>query len=36
MGPTYYSLHYHWICSTKDRRRIIRAEWRARFFEYLV
>jgi REP element-mobilizing transposase RayT len=35
MGSTYYSLHYHWICSTKDRRPIIRAGWRARLFEYL-
>lgn len=32
---TYYSLHYHWICSTKDRRPLIRAEWRPRFHEYL-
>ena len=34
MGSTYYSLRYHWICSTKDRRPLIRAEWSARFFEY--
>jgi len=35
MGSTYYSLHYHWVCSTKDRRPLIRNEWRARLFEYL-
>ena len=32
---TYYSLHYHWVCSTKDRRPLIRPAWRARFHEYL-
>jgi REP element-mobilizing transposase RayT len=35
MGSTYYSLHYHWICSTKERRPFIQAEWRARLFEYI-
>ena len=35
MGSTYYSLHYHWICSTKDRRRFIKADWRARLHEYI-
>ncbi|MGA2661071.1 MAG: transposase [Verrucomicrobiota bacterium] len=35
MGSTYYSLHYHWICSTKHRRPTIGADWRARIFEYL-
>ena len=35
MGSTYYSLHHHWICSTKERRPLIRAEWRARLFGYL-
>ena len=35
MGSTYYSLHYHWVCSTKDRRPLIRAEWEARFHEYV-
>src|SRR5208337_4644498 len=35
MGSTYYSLHHHWVCSTKDRRPHIRATWRARFFEYV-
>ena len=35
MGSTYYDLHYHWVCATKERRRIIRPDWRARFHEYL-
>lgn len=35
MGSTYYSLHYHWVCATKERRPIIGAEWRSRFHEYL-
>jgi REP element-mobilizing transposase RayT len=35
MGSTYYSLHYHWVCSTKDRRPFIRPDWRPRFHEYL-
>jgi REP element-mobilizing transposase RayT len=35
MGSTYYSLHYHRICSTKDRRRFIKADWRARLLEYI-
>lgn len=34
MGSTYYSLHYHWVCSTKERRPFIR-DWRPRFHEYL-
>jgi REP element-mobilizing transposase RayT len=34
MGSTYYSLHYHWVCSTKNRRPLVRAEWRPRLFEY--
>jgi REP element-mobilizing transposase RayT len=32
---TYYSLHYHWVCSTKERRPWIRPEWRGRFHEYI-
>lgn len=32
---TYHSLHYHWVCSTKHRRPLIRAGWRQRFHEYL-
>jgi REP element-mobilizing transposase RayT len=35
MGSTYYSLHYHWVCSTKERRPLIRADWRPRLHEYL-
>jgi REP element-mobilizing transposase RayT len=35
MGSTFYSLHYHVVFSTKDRRPFIRAEWRARLHEYL-
>jgi len=34
MGSTYYSLHYHWICSTKERRRFIKPDWRGRLHEY--
>ena len=34
MGSTYYSLHYHWVCSTKERRRFIKPEWRDRLHEY--
>jgi len=35
MGSTYYSLHYHWVCSTKERRPFIRLSWRPRLHEYL-
>ena len=35
MGSTYYSLHYHWVCSTKERRPLIQPEWRPRLHEYL-
>ena len=34
MGSTYYSLHYHWVCSTKERRPFIR-NWKPRFHEYI-
>ena len=34
MGSTFYSLHYHWVCSTKDRRPLIR-EWRPALHQYL-
>jgi REP element-mobilizing transposase RayT len=34
MGSTYYSLHYHWICSTKERRRFVKPTWRPRLHEY--
>ena len=35
MGSTFYSLHYHIVFSTKERRPLIRSEWRARLHEYL-
>jgi putative transposase len=35
MGSTFYSLHYHVVFSTKERRPFIRTEWRARLHEYL-
>ena len=35
MGSTFYSLHYHWVCSTKERRPLIRAPWSPSFHEYL-
>jgi putative transposase len=35
MGSTYHSLHYHWVCSTKQRRPFIQPDWRPRLHEYL-
>ena len=35
MGSTFYSLHYHVVFSTKERRTLIRPEWRSRLHEYL-
>ena len=35
MGSTFYSLHYHVVFSTKERRPLLRGEWRARAHEYL-
>ena len=35
MGSTFYSLHYHWVCSTKVRRPLIRSDWRSHLHEYL-
>ena len=35
MGSTFYSLHYHIVFSTKERRPLIRPEWRGRLHEYL-
>src|SRR5262245_1299956 len=35
MGSSYHKLCYHWVCSTKYRRRLIRKEWRLRFHQYL-
>ena len=34
MGSTYYSLHYHWVCSTKNRRRFLKPDGRNRLHEY--
>jgi len=34
MGSTYYSLHFHWVCSTKERYPFI-SDWRPRLHEYL-
>ena len=35
MGSTYYSLHYHWVCATKERRPFIQSDWCPRLNEYL-
>jgi REP element-mobilizing transposase RayT len=35
MGSTYHSIHYHAVFSTKDRRPLIRDEWRADMHSYL-
>ena len=35
MGSTFYSLHYHIVFSTKERRQLIRPEWRQQLHEYL-
>jgi REP element-mobilizing transposase RayT len=35
MGSTYYSLHYHVVFSTKERRPLIKPTWRPRLHEYL-
>jgi REP element-mobilizing transposase RayT len=35
MGSTFYSLHHHLIFSTKDRRPLIKSNWRPRLHEYL-
>jgi REP element-mobilizing transposase RayT len=35
MGSTFFSLHYHLVFSTKDRRPLIQAEWRPRLHSYL-
>src|SRR5579885_589771 len=35
MGSTFLSLHYHIVFSTKDRRPLIRPEWRPHLHEYL-
>jgi putative transposase len=35
MGSTFFRLHYHIVFSTKDRRPLIRREWRPRIHSYL-
>jgi len=35
MGPTYLSLHYHIVFSTKHRQPIIDVRWRARLHSAL-
>jgi len=35
MGSTFYSLHYHVVFSTKERRPLIRSQWRKDLHEYL-
>ena len=35
MGSTFFSLHYHIVFSTKERRPFIRSEWRDRLHAYL-
>ena len=35
MGSTFFSLHYHIVFSTKERRPLIRAEWGPRLHSYL-
>lgn len=35
MGSTFFSLHYHVVFSTKERRPIIKSEWRPRLHSYL-
>jgi putative transposase len=35
MGSTFFSLDYHIVFSSKERRPLIRAEWRPRLHSYL-
>ena len=35
MGSTFFSLHYHIVFSTKERRPVIRKEWQPRLHSYL-
>jgi putative transposase len=35
MGSTFYSLHHHVIFSTKERRPLLKTEWRPQVYEYL-
>ena len=35
MGSTFFSLHYHVVFPTKERRPIINSDWRPRLHSYL-
>jgi hypothetical protein len=35
MGSTFFSLHYHMVFSTKERRPFIKPEWQPRLHAYL-
>jgi len=35
MGSTFFSLHYHIVFSTKERRPFIKSEWQPRLYSYL-
>jgi REP element-mobilizing transposase RayT len=35
MGSTYFSLYYHVVFSTKERRPFMRTDWRPQLHEYL-
>lgn len=35
MGSTFFSLHYHVVFSTKERRPLINIDWRPRLHSYL-
>ena len=35
MGSTFFSLHYHLVFSTKERRPFIKPEWQPRLHAYL-
>lgn len=35
MASTFLSLHFHVVFSTKDRRPLLRADWRAELHDYL-
>jgi len=35
MGSTFFSLHYHLVFSTKERRPYIKPEWQPRLHAYL-
>lgn len=35
MGSTFFSLHYHIVFSTKERRQFIHSDWRPRMHSYL-